>query len=129
MSTVMPLGALADFLLTPTPHDSLILPVTRFSHLISTEADRYKLLPDRVEQLGVHGLLVSALSAANLRSNPLDGALADNFSGGSHGHVHGPTDQQSEERAVRTAKTLAMNHVGVIASSRDAAPRWVITAS
>lgn len=32
----------------------------------------------------------------------------------------GPADQQSEERAVRTAKTLASKHVGVIAWSREA---------
>lgn len=36
--------------------------------------------------------------------------------------VYGPTDQQSEERAIRTAKALASNHVGVIAWSRDANP-------
>jgi len=36
--------------------------------------------------------------------------------------AYGPTDQQSEERAIRTAKTLAGNHVGVIAWSRDADP-------
>jgi hypothetical protein len=34
----------------------------------------------------------------------------------------GPTDQQSEERAIRTAKALATKHVGVIAWSRDADP-------
>ncbi|MET2832231.1 hypothetical protein [Mesorhizobium shangrilense] len=34
----------------------------------------------------------------------------------------GLTDQQSEDRAVRTAKALAGNHVGVIAWSRDADP-------
>ncbi|MER8479506.1 hypothetical protein [Mesorhizobium sp. M1163] len=34
----------------------------------------------------------------------------------------GPADQQSEERAIRTAKTLAGKHVGVIAWSRDANP-------
>ncbi|MBZ9683654.1 hypothetical protein LB524_14520 [Mesorhizobium sp. ESP6-5] len=32
----------------------------------------------------------------------------------------GQTDQQSEKRAIRTAKTLASKHVGVIAWSRDA---------
>jgi len=36
--------------------------------------------------------------------------------------AYGPTDQQSEERAIRTAKVLASNHVGVIAWSRDADP-------
>ena len=35
---------------------------------------------------------------------------------------YGPTDQQSEERAIRTAKALASKHVGVIAWSRDADP-------
>lgn len=34
----------------------------------------------------------------------------------------GPTDQQSEERAVRTAQALASKHVGVIAWSREADP-------
>ena len=34
----------------------------------------------------------------------------------------GPADQQSEERAVRLAKSLAMKHVGVIAWSREANP-------
>ncbi len=36
--------------------------------------------------------------------------------------MYGPTDQQSEERAIRTAKALATKHVGVIAWSRDADP-------
>lgn len=36
--------------------------------------------------------------------------------------AYGPTDQQTEERAIRTAKVLASNHVGVIAWSRDADP-------
>ncbi|UVK57490.1 hypothetical protein DBIPINDM_008466 (plasmid) [Mesorhizobium sp. AR02] len=36
--------------------------------------------------------------------------------------AYGPTDQQSEERAIRTAKALAGRHVGVIAWSRDADP-------
>lgn len=36
--------------------------------------------------------------------------------------AYGPTDQQTEERAIRTAKALASNHVGVIAWSRDADP-------
>ncbi|TPL79720.1 hypothetical protein FJ941_19355 [Mesorhizobium sp. B2-3-13] len=36
--------------------------------------------------------------------------------------AYGPTDQQSEDRAVRTAKALAGQHVGVIAWSRDADP-------
>lgn len=36
--------------------------------------------------------------------------------------AYGPTDQQSEERAIRTAKALVSNHVGVIAWSRDADP-------
>ena len=34
----------------------------------------------------------------------------------------GPADQQSEDRAIRTAKGLAAKHVGVIAWSRDADP-------
>jgi hypothetical protein len=34
----------------------------------------------------------------------------------------GPADQQSEERAVRLAKSLAVKHVGVIAWSREASP-------
>ncbi|TPM34713.1 hypothetical protein FJ967_21215 [Mesorhizobium sp. B2-3-4] len=36
--------------------------------------------------------------------------------------AYGPTDQQSEDRAIRTAKALASNHVGVIAWSREADP-------
>ncbi|TPI74963.1 hypothetical protein [Mesorhizobium sp. B2-8-9] len=36
--------------------------------------------------------------------------------------VYGPTDQQSEERAIRIASALASKHVGVIAWSRDADP-------
>ncbi|RVA79039.1 hypothetical protein EN914_18355, partial [Mesorhizobium sp. M7A.F.Ca.CA.001.08.2.1] len=36
--------------------------------------------------------------------------------------AYGPTDQQSEDRATRTAKALAGKHVGVIAWSRDADP-------
>lgn len=36
--------------------------------------------------------------------------------------VYGPTDQQSEERAIRIAKALAGKHVGVIVWSRDADP-------
>lgn len=36
--------------------------------------------------------------------------------------AYGPTDQQSEDRAIRTAKTLASSHAGVIAWSRDADP-------
>jgi hypothetical protein len=32
----------------------------------------------------------------------------------------GPADQQSEDRAIRTARALAGKHVGVIAWSRDA---------
>ncbi|TJV19715.1 hypothetical protein [Mesorhizobium sp.] len=36
--------------------------------------------------------------------------------------AYGPVDQQSEERAIRTAKALAGRHVGVIAWSRDADP-------
>ncbi|WP_027146108.1 hypothetical protein [Mesorhizobium sp. WSM3626] len=36
--------------------------------------------------------------------------------------AYGPTDQQSEERAIRMAKALASTHVGVIAWSRDANP-------
>ena len=34
--------------------------------------------------------------------------------------VYGPAEQQSEERAVRIAKTLAQKHAGVIAWSREA---------
>jgi hypothetical protein len=34
----------------------------------------------------------------------------------------GAAEQQSEERAIRTAKSLATKHVGVIAWSRDANP-------
>lgn len=34
----------------------------------------------------------------------------------------GPADQQSEDRAIRTAKGLASKHTGVIAWSRDADP-------
>ena len=34
----------------------------------------------------------------------------------------GPADQQSEDRAIRTAKALAAKHVGVIAWSREADP-------
>ncbi|MBZ9662924.1 hypothetical protein LB523_28130 [Mesorhizobium sp. ESP-6-4] len=36
--------------------------------------------------------------------------------------IFGPADQQSEERAIRTAKSLAGKHVSVIAWSRDADP-------
>lgn len=36
--------------------------------------------------------------------------------------AYGPNDQQSEDRAVRTARVLAGQHVGVIAWSRDADP-------
>lgn len=34
--------------------------------------------------------------------------------------VFGPVEQQSEERAIRTAKALATKHAGVIAWSREA---------
>jgi hypothetical protein len=34
----------------------------------------------------------------------------------------GPADQQSEDRAIRTARALAAKHAGVIAWSRDADP-------
>ena len=34
----------------------------------------------------------------------------------------GPADQQSEDRAIRTARALATKHAGVIAWSRDADP-------
>jgi hypothetical protein len=34
----------------------------------------------------------------------------------------GPADQQSEERAIRLARTLATKHTGVIAWSREARP-------
>lgn len=36
--------------------------------------------------------------------------------------VFGPAEQQSEDRAIRTAKALATKHAGVIAWSRDANP-------
>ena len=36
--------------------------------------------------------------------------------------AYGPTDQQSEDRAIRTARALAAKHVGVIAWSREAYP-------
>lgn len=34
----------------------------------------------------------------------------------------GPVDQQSEDRAIRTARALAAKHAGVIAWSREADP-------
>ena len=34
----------------------------------------------------------------------------------------GPADQQSEERAIRTARQLSTKHAGVIAWSREAQP-------
>ncbi|TIW92007.1 MAG: hypothetical protein E5V59_18730 [Mesorhizobium sp.] len=34
----------------------------------------------------------------------------------------GPADQQSEDRAIRTARALAATHAGVIAWSREADP-------
>jgi hypothetical protein len=36
--------------------------------------------------------------------------------------VFGPAEQQSEERAIRTAKALAPQHAGIIAWSREANP-------
>ncbi len=36
--------------------------------------------------------------------------------------VFGPAEQQSEERAIRTAKGLAAKHAGVIAWSRESNP-------
>jgi hypothetical protein len=36
--------------------------------------------------------------------------------------VFGPAEQQSEERAIRTARMLALKHAGVIAWSREANP-------
>ncbi|MEW6633136.1 MAG: hypothetical protein AB1440_19880 [Pseudomonadota bacterium] len=36
--------------------------------------------------------------------------------------VYGPAEQQSEERAIRTAKALAGKHAGAIAWSREANP-------
>lgn len=36
--------------------------------------------------------------------------------------IYGPAEQQTEERAVRVAKSLATKHVGVIAWSREANP-------
>ncbi len=47
------------------------------------------------------------------------------FDRGEDGELYpafGPADQQSEERAIRTAKGLADKHVGVIAWSREAHP-------
>ncbi|MBX3584750.1 MAG: hypothetical protein KF810_22980 [Rhizobiaceae bacterium] len=37
--------------------------------------------------------------------------------------AYGPAEQQSEERAIRTAKMLATKHAGVIAWTRDANPK------
>lgn len=37
--------------------------------------------------------------------------------------AYGPTEQQSEERAIRTARTLATKHAGVVAWSREANPK------
>ena len=36
--------------------------------------------------------------------------------------VYGPAEQQSDDRAIRTAKALATKHAGVIAWSREANP-------
>lgn len=36
--------------------------------------------------------------------------------------AYGPSEQQTEERAVRVAKSLEIKHVGVIAWSREANP-------
>jgi len=36
--------------------------------------------------------------------------------------VYGPAEQQSEDRAMRVAKSLATKHAGVIAWSREANP-------
>lgn len=36
--------------------------------------------------------------------------------------VYGPVEQQNEERAIRTAKSLATKHAGVIAWNREANP-------
>jgi hypothetical protein len=36
--------------------------------------------------------------------------------------IYGPTEQQTKERAVRVAKSLATKHAGVIAWSREANP-------
>ncbi|WP_183096981.1 hypothetical protein [Mesorhizobium sp. YM1C-6-2] len=36
--------------------------------------------------------------------------------------VFGPAEQQNEERAIRTAKSLATKHAGVIAWNREANP-------
>jgi hypothetical protein len=36
--------------------------------------------------------------------------------------AYGPAEQQTEERAVRVAKSLSTKHVGVIAWSREANP-------
>ena len=36
--------------------------------------------------------------------------------------VFGPAEQQSEERAMRTARALALKHTGVLAWSREANP-------
>lgn len=37
--------------------------------------------------------------------------------------VFGPAEQQTEDRAIRTAKALATKHAGVIAWSREANPK------
>lgn len=44
----------------------------------------------------------------------------DRIDGGELQAVFGPAEQQSEERAVRTAQALAPKHDGVIAWSREA---------
>ena len=46
----------------------------------------------------------------------------DRGEGGELFPAFGPEDQQSEDRAIRTAKALADKHVGVIAWSREANP-------
>ncbi len=38
--------------------------------------------------------------------------------------IYGPAEQQTEERAVRVAKSLATKHAGVIAWSREANPAF-----
>lgn len=46
----------------------------------------------------------------------------DRDEAGSLQAVYGPAEQQSEERAIRTAKALAGRHAGAIAWSREANP-------
>ncbi len=63
-------------------------------------------------------------SQSNSQKNPkLIVVIA--FDRGDDGELYpafGPADQQSEDRAIRTARALAAKHAGVIAWSRDADP-------